>query len=161
MCSRVTSTTTGTGLTVNDGWLHTGDKGTMDADGYVTFTGVMKAMFTRNGFNIYPSEIERVVGAMPGVKSVKVRAIPDSMRENDIALEITGAVTEESVHAWCKANLAVYKQPSRIDIALARAPAAGRHEDVQADHPEEARFLRIAPSAETAPRASAEFELFC
>jgi long-chain acyl-CoA synthetase len=105
-----------TGLIVNDGWLHTGDRGKMDADGYVTFTGVMKAMFTRNGFNIYPREIERVVSEMPGVKKVTVRAIPDAMRENDIAIDITGTVTEENVHAWCRANLAVYKQPSRVEI---------------------------------------------
>jgi acyl-CoA synthetase (AMP-forming)/AMP-acid ligase II len=91
----------------------------MDADGYVTFTGVMKAMFTRNGFNIYPREIERVVSEMPGVKKVTVRAIPDAMRENDIAIDITGTVTEENVHAWCRANLAVYKQPSRVEIKLA------------------------------------------
>jgi long-chain acyl-CoA synthetase len=104
------------GLQVNDGWLHTGDKGTIDKDGVVTFTGVIKPMFTRNGFNIYPHEIERVVGAMPGVKSVTARAIPEPSRENDIALEIVGTMTEEDVQRWCQARLSVYKQPSRIEI---------------------------------------------
>jgi long-chain acyl-CoA synthetase len=73
-------------------------------------------MFTRNGFNIYPHEIERVVGAMPGVKSVTARAIPEPSRENDIALEIVGTMTEEDVQRWCQARLSVYKQPSRIEI---------------------------------------------
>jgi long-chain acyl-CoA synthetase len=108
-----------TGLAVNDGWLHTGDRGTIDADGCVTFTGVMKPMFTRNGFNIYPKEIERVVAEMPGVKRVIVREIPDPLRENDIALEITGAVTEPDVKRWCEERLSAYKQPSRIEIRTA------------------------------------------
>ena len=105
------------GLRVEDGWLHTGDRGTIDADGYVTFTGLAKAMFTRNGFNIYPRELERVVGAMPGVRRVTVRAIPEPTRENDIALEIQGTVTADEVAQWCSSRLSAYKQPSRIDIA--------------------------------------------
>jgi long-chain acyl-CoA synthetase len=104
------------GLQVNDGWLHTGDRGSIDRDGVVTFTGIIKPMFTRNGFNIYPQEIKRVVGKMPGVKSVKVRAIAEPSRENDIALEIVGPVTEEDVQSWCQARLSAYKQPSRIEI---------------------------------------------
>lgn len=105
------------GLLVTDGWLHTGDRGTIDADGCVTFAGMMKPMFTRNGFNIYPKELERVVGAMPGVRRVAVRAIPEPTRENDIALEVDGTVTADEVAAWCAARLSAYKQPSRIEIA--------------------------------------------
>jgi len=104
------------GLQVRDGWLHTGDAGTIDADGYVTFTGLIKPMFTRNGFNIYPREIERVVGAMPGVRRASVSAIPEPLRENEIALDITGDVREEDVQRWCEERLAVYKQPNRITI---------------------------------------------
>lgn len=104
------------GLAVRDGWLHTGDAGSIDADGYVTFTGVIKEMFTRHGFNIYPHEIERVVRAMPGVRSVKASAMPEPARENDIALDVVGAVREEDVKAWCEGRLSAYKQPSRISI---------------------------------------------
>ncbi len=53
---------------------------------------------------------------MPGVKSVIARAIPEPSRENDIALEIVGPVTEEDVQSWCQARLSAYKQPSRIEI---------------------------------------------
>jgi len=104
------------GLQVVDGWLHTGDNGTMDGNGYVTFTGVRKAMFTRHGFNIYPKELERAIGAMKGVRRVTVRAIPEPSRENDIALEITGAVSEDDVKRWCEERLSAYKQPGRIEI---------------------------------------------
>jgi long-chain acyl-CoA synthetase len=104
------------GLPVVGGWLRTGDLGARDADGSVTFRGVKKAMFTRNGFNIYPREIELAVEELPGVRRAAVRAIPDPSRENDIALEVDGAVREADVKAWCEARLSAYKQPSEISI---------------------------------------------
>jgi long-chain acyl-CoA synthetase len=97
-------------------WLRTGDRGVQDDDGTVSFRGLIKPMFTRNGFNIYPRELERVVGAMPGVRGVRVIAMPDPFRENDIVLEIAGDVTEADVKAWCEAQLAVYKRPSVIRV---------------------------------------------
>jgi long-chain acyl-CoA synthetase len=112
------------GLRTIDGWLHTGDRGCLRPDGRVEFKGLFKPMFTRNGFNIYPAEIERVVGMMPGVAEVRVSALPDPARENDIGLDITAtsAVTATEVRAWCEPRLAQYKQPSRITIAQAPQP---------------------------------------
>jgi long-chain acyl-CoA synthetase len=112
------------GLRTIDGWLYTGDRGRLREDGRVQFTGVIKPMFTRNGFNIYPAEIERVVGTMPGVAEVRASALPDPARENDIGLDITATsgVTEAEVRAWCEPRLAQYKQPSRITIAQAPQP---------------------------------------
>ena len=104
------------GLQVRDGWLHTGDLGVAHADGTVAFRGLLKPMFTRSGFNIYPREIERAVAAMPGVSDVEVRAIPDPAREHDIALRVRGAVTEADVRAWCELRLSAYKQPATIEI---------------------------------------------
>jgi long-chain acyl-CoA synthetase len=104
------------GLQVRDGWLHTGDRGVADADGTVTFLGLIKPMFTRNGFNIYPREIERVVGAMPGVTGVTVRAIPDPAKENELALDVAGSVDAANVKAWCEARLSAYKQPSEVNV---------------------------------------------
>jgi long-chain acyl-CoA synthetase len=104
------------GLARHDGWLASGDLGTMNADGTVAFAGLLKPMFTRNGFNIYPHELRRVVCAMPGVRQVRVRAIPNPARENDIALEIEGDVTDRAVVAWCEARLSAYKQPSEVVV---------------------------------------------
>jgi acyl-CoA synthetase (AMP-forming)/AMP-acid ligase II len=104
------------GLRVRDGWLHTGDRGVVNADGTISFRGLLKPMFTRNGFNIYPRELERVVGAMPGVTRVAVRAIPDAVREHEIALDVAGAVGADDVKAWCEANLAAYKQPLEVNV---------------------------------------------
>ena len=73
-------------------------------------------MFTRNGFNIYPVELERVIGAMPSVGSVRVSPVPAPGRENDILVELTGNVTESDVKLWCEAHLSVYKHPTHITI---------------------------------------------
>jgi long-chain acyl-CoA synthetase len=105
------------GLARRDGWLRTGDRGVRHAGGAVSFAGVLKQMFTRGGFNIFPAEVERAVGELPGVRAVRVRAIPDAIRENEIALAIEGDVTEAEVRAWCAARLSAYKQPGRIEIS--------------------------------------------
>jgi len=107
----------GGGLRRDGEWLRTGDRGVRNANGTVTFRGLIKPMFTRNGFNIYPREIERVVGELPGVRTVRVRAIPEQTRENDIAVDVVGAVTAADVKSWCDARLAVYKRPSVIQVA--------------------------------------------
>jgi long-chain acyl-CoA synthetase len=104
------------GLKRDGEWLRTGDLGRADDRGRVTFLGLRKSMFTRNGFNIYPRELELVVSALPGVRDVRVRAIPEMARENDIALDITGDVEREDVERWCAERLATYKQPSVILI---------------------------------------------
>jgi len=104
------------GLPRDGDWLRTGDRGVRHADGTFSFRGVLKPMFTRNGFNIYPREIERTVMALPGVRAVRVRAIPESMRENDIALEVEGDVSADDVKAWCDSRLAVYKRPTGITV---------------------------------------------
>ena len=104
------------GLLVRDGWLGTGDRGIQQPDGTVAFTGLYKAMFTRGGFNIYPAELERVVREMPGVRTARVGAIFDPARENEISMDVSGAVTRDGVEAWCSAHLSVYKQPAVITI---------------------------------------------
>lgn len=117
------------GLPVTDGWLHTGDRGAQDAEGRVVFHGVDKVMFTRNGFNIYPREIERAIGAMPGVRTVTVSATPDDAREHGIHARVemesrgTGYEspappdpTPDDVTAWCKQHLSAYKIPTTIDV---------------------------------------------
>jgi long-chain acyl-CoA synthetase len=104
------------GLQVRDGWLGTGDRGVRESDGSVTFRGVAKPMFTRSGFNIYPREIERAIAAMPGVRAVRVRAIPEPTREHDIGVHVSGDVTADDIRRWCEARLSAYKQPSEIEV---------------------------------------------
>ncbi len=107
------------GLKVCNGWLHTGDLGRRNPDGTISFAGLRKPMFTRNGFNIYPREIELSVSRLPGVESVQVIAVPSEARENDTRLLVTGRVTESDVRGWCEADLAAYKQPTEIEVSPA------------------------------------------
>ena len=104
------------GLGRHGDWLRTGDLGRQHADGTIEFRGVCKAMFTRNGFNVYPREIEQVVLAMPGVRAAAVRALPEPSREHDIALDVVGDVTVDGVKRWCAERLSAYKQPTDIAI---------------------------------------------
>ena len=104
------------GLPIRDGWLHTGDLGWRDSAGNIHFAGVVKPMFTRNGFNIYPREIQRAVEEMPGVRSARVSEIVAPDRESEIALEVTGSITEDDVKQWCAERLSAYKQPSTITL---------------------------------------------
>jgi long-chain acyl-CoA synthetase len=104
------------GLPHRDGWLRTGDIGVRDADGTVRFLGLLKPMFTRNGFNVYPREVERVVSALPGVRAVECLAIPERIKENDILLRVAGTVTEAEVRQWCAEKLSAYKQPTLVEL---------------------------------------------
>ena len=104
------------GLAQVDGWLRTGDLGVAHADGTVEFRGLLKPMFTRNGFNIYPREIEQAVLELDGVRRVTVTAVPEPAREHDIALTVEGSVSADAVKAWCAARLSAYKQPSVVEI---------------------------------------------
>ncbi len=104
------------GLEVRDGWLRTGDLGVRAPDGYFRFSGVAKAMFTRNGFNIYPREIEQAIAEMGSVARVRATGIPDAAKEHEIAVEVSGDVTESEVRSWCEQRLSAYKQPASVVI---------------------------------------------
>jgi long-chain acyl-CoA synthetase len=106
------------GLQVRNGWLHTGDLGVRHADGSLAFRGLLKPMFTRNGFNIYPREIEEVFSRMPGVHCVRAFAISDPVREHSVAVRVEGAVTEPMLRQWAQQELAAYKVPSVYEVVV-------------------------------------------
>ena len=104
-----------------DGWLHTGDIGTMDADGYIDITDRMKDMFIVGGFNAYPAEIERIMLDHPAIGGVSVIGIDDArLGEVGMAFVIpkpgsTPDATE--IIAWCKKEMANYKVPKLMIVA--------------------------------------------
>jgi long-chain acyl-CoA synthetase len=104
------------GLPRRGDWLLTGDRGTRSPDGSIRFLGLLKAMFTRNGFNVYPAELEQAVRELPGVERAEVHALPDPFKENDILLRVWGTVSEDEVRHWCEVRLSAYKQPSVIEL---------------------------------------------
>lgn len=111
------------GLHVRDGWLHSGDLGVKHANGTVSFRGLIKPMFTRNGFNIYPREIEQALLRLPGVTAVHAWGIPDADKENNVAVRVEGNASEADIKRWAQQELAAYKVPSHIEIGTVERSA--------------------------------------
>lgn len=100
------------------GWLHSGDLGTMDAEGYVQITGRLKDMIIRGGENIYPAEIEAYLFTHPKIAQVSVFGVPDEFFGEEImawiALHEGERASEEEIRAFCKEGLAHFKMPRYI-----------------------------------------------
>lgn len=98
-----------------DGWLHTGDLGTIDASGFVTIRGRLKDMIIRGGENIFPREIEDILYAHPAVSAVSVVGLPDPEWGEIVAAFIVTVegthVTEDDLATHCRAHLASFKIP--------------------------------------------------
>ena len=101
-----------------DGWLHSGDIGTCDEDGYYRITGRIKDMIIRGGENIYPREIEEFLYTMPGVEDAQVVGVPDPKYGEVVGAFIrlkTGAdITEGDVQEFARARMARYKAPKYV-----------------------------------------------
>jgi fatty-acyl-CoA synthase len=105
-------------LIENDGWLHSGDLGTVDDNGYYRITGRIKDLIVRGGENIAPAEIENFLYQHPGVQQVQVVGAPDKKFGEAVAafiiLKEGKIVTEEEIMAFCKGKIASFKIPSII-----------------------------------------------
>ena len=101
-----------------NGWLHSGDLGSMDADGYVRITGRLKEMIIRGGENIYPREIEDFIFTHPKVADVAVFGVPDDYYGEEvmawIALHAGETGTEQEIRDFCKRQIAHFKIPKYI-----------------------------------------------
>lgn len=101
-----------------DGWLHTGDIGTLDARGYLRITDRLKDMFIVGGFNCYPAEIEAALTAHPAIAQVAVVGVPDErMGEVGCACVVRrpgASLDETGLIAWSRENMANYKVPRYV-----------------------------------------------
>jgi fatty-acyl-CoA synthase len=101
-----------------DGWLHSGDIGTVDEDGYYRITGRIKDMIIRGGENIYPREIEEFLYTMPGIEDAQVVGVPDPKYGEAVGafirLKAGADVTEGDVQEFARARMARYKAPKYV-----------------------------------------------
>ncbi|HHW43903.1 AMP-binding protein [Desulfofundulus thermobenzoicus] len=103
-----------------DGWLHTGDLGIMDENGYLHITGRLKDMIIRGGENIYPREIEEFLYTHPKVKDVQVVGVPSLKYGEEvmafIQLKEGCTATPEEIKEFCRGKIARYKIPQYIQF---------------------------------------------
>jgi fatty-acyl-CoA synthase/long-chain acyl-CoA synthetase len=107
-----------TAETLKGGWLHTGDMGRMDKDGYVYIMDRKKDMIISGGMNVYPAEIEAVISQHPKVKQVSVIGVPDD-KWGEIVMAVVvpeGAVEEGEIKEYCRGKLAKFAQPKKVVI---------------------------------------------
>jgi long-chain acyl-CoA synthetase len=117
-----------TAKTIKDGWLYTGDIGTMDTDGYFYIVDRKKDMVIAGGYNIYPREIDEVLFEHPKVLEACAVGIPDPYRGETIkafvVLKPGETLTEEEVIKYCGEKLAKYKVPKKVEF-MASLPKSG------------------------------------
>ncbi len=102
-----------------DGFFRSGDIGVMDPEGYFRIVDRKKDMILVSGFNVYPTEIEQVVGMCPGVLECAAVGVPDAHSGECVRLFVVKSapsLSEGEVSRYCKNNFAAYKRPKRIDF---------------------------------------------
>jgi acyl-CoA synthetase (AMP-forming)/AMP-acid ligase II len=114
-----------TAMVLRNGWLHTGDIGTMDADGFVTIRDRMKDMLISGGENIFPAEVENMLLGHPAVTDAAVIGLP-SPKWGEVPLAVVvakkgAALDEAELLAWCKGKLASFKLP-KVAVLVAEIP---------------------------------------
>jgi long-chain acyl-CoA synthetase len=118
-----------TAMTIRDGWLHTGDAGYVDADGYLYIHDRIKDMIISGAENVYPAEVENVLFSHPAVADAAVIGVPDARWGEAVkavvVVQATTTVTETELIEYCRERIAHYKAPKSVDFveSLPRNPS--------------------------------------
>jgi fatty-acyl-CoA synthase len=106
---------------LRNGWMHTGDLATMDADGYLAIVGRIKDMVIRGGENVYPREIEEFLYTHPDIVDAQVIGVPDAKYGEELMAWVrlrdgADTLTADAVRAFCDGKLAHYKIPRYVHV---------------------------------------------
>jgi len=103
---------------IQNGWYHSGDLGSMDADGYLWLHERRSDLIVSGGMNVYPFEVEDVIARVPGVRACAVVGLPDERWGQTVVaavvVELGMTVTAEQILDACRAYLASFKKPTRV-----------------------------------------------
>lgn len=107
---------------LRDGWLHTGDTGLMDEEGYIKFLGRTRELIKSSGFSVFPAEVEDLLYRHPAIKEAAVIGVTDAYRGESVKAfvvlkdEYVGKATEKEILDWSKDNMAAYKRPKFVEF---------------------------------------------
>ena len=117
-------------------WVTVGDLGRLDDAGYLFIDGRRSDLIITGGVNVYPAEIERIVGEIPGVKHAVAFGVDDEQWGQKVCLAVVGTAAEQSIAQRCATELAPYKRPKEIrivaDMPLTHTGKVNRAEVVEA-----------------------------
>jgi long-chain acyl-CoA synthetase len=109
-----------TARVLRDGWLHTGDVGVMDVDGYLTIVDRTKDLIVASGYNVYPNEIDAALYDHPKILEACTVGVPDDYRgetaKSFVVLRPGEMLDAEDVKSWCRERMAAYKVPTRVEF---------------------------------------------
>ena len=109
-----------TKIQLTDGWLHTGDVGQADEDGYIYIVDRKKDMIIAGGFNIYPREVDEVLYQYPKIAEAVTVGVPDPYRGETVKIFVVlkpgEKATDKEVIDFCKTKLAAYKVPKQVEF---------------------------------------------
>jgi acyl-CoA synthetase (AMP-forming)/AMP-acid ligase II len=119
---------------LQDGWYHTGDRGSLDEEGYLSIVGRARDVLRTGGETVAPGEVEQVLAAHPAVGEVAVVGLPDVRWGEVVCAVVVPAaghadeLTVEALRAHCEGRLATFKQPRRLEVVdtLPRTAATGQ-----------------------------------
>lgn len=109
-----------TGRALRNGWLHSGDIGMMDDEGYVFIVDRVKDMINVSGFKVWPAEVEQTLYRHPAIREVAVYGVSDPIKgeavKAAIILKDGATATGDGIIAFCRDRLAVYKAPASVEF---------------------------------------------
>ena len=115
-----------TAETVTDGWLHSGDLGYVDADGYLYITDRAKDMLIRGGENIYCAEIENRLAEHPDIAEAAIVGVPHPTLGEEVKAVVRPepghTVTADQVRSWVAETLANFKVPEHVEVVTENLP---------------------------------------